>query len=79
MIFFWPHVRKCGFVIRNSAQGIRNLLTVGISRPRSTDKTDNSNPLDLFLYNFALDNSNFFISLEGSNYRESTVPGILNP
>ena len=80
MIFYWPHVRKCGLAIRNSAQGIRNPLTVGISRPRSTDKTDNSNPLYLFLYNFALDNLNFFfISLEGSNYRESTVPGILNP
>ena len=61
MIFYWPHVRKCGLAIRNSAQGIRNPLTAGISRPRSTDKTDNSNPLYLFLYNFALDNLNFFL------------------
>ena len=56
MIFFRLHVRKCGFVIRNP-------LTVGISRLRSTDKTDNSNPLDLCLYNFALDNSNFLFPL----------------
>ena len=68
--------------IKKNIEG--HVLDGTYSRLPETQTLSNSNlpltrsnfhfPSDRFLYNFTLDNSNcFFISLEGSNYRESTV------